>query len=319
MSPMEPQPGARSWVVILNYQGRDHLADCLESVRRQQQPAGGARVLVVDNGSDDGSTAVVPKRYPEFELVSSAVNLGYAGGNNLGIRRALEAGAEYVALLNMDTRVDPGWLRLLVEKADATPRAALLGARILSADGSMVEFDGDCFDPVTTSGGYADYPVSRRSRPTGPAAYACGAGMLMRASCLAEVGLLDETFFAYHEDVELSLRCWLHGYEVLNVAEAVVHHSVGGAGAGVPFRDFMGTRNLTLTLAKLYDAASWRSHGQALAGNLLRAEDRARAGAVLAALFDMPTALRRRRQHRLGGARGYAELAKRLESWRAGG
>jgi GT2 family glycosyltransferase len=266
--------------------------------------------VVVDNASTDGSAELIEEQFPEIELLRSEVNLGFAAGNNVGIRHAMRAGAEYVALLNMDTTVDPAWLRRLVETADETPDAALLGARILHADGQMVEFDGQQFDPVTTSGGYADYPVNQHRIATGEAAYACGAALLMRASAFQEIGLLDETFFLYHEDVELSLRVWLRGHRVLNVADAIVFHEGGGAGGGTELRDFMGTRNLLLTLTKLCDGQAWSRHGKQLTSLFL---SRDRLPAVFSALFQVPTALERRRLQRSSVASGeFSKLMKRL-------
>lgn len=310
--PRSDPEGARTWLVVLNYQGGEHVAACLESVARQAEPPGGARLLVVDNASTDGSRERIERDFPGVELVAAERNLGYAGGNDLGIRRAMEAGAEYVALLNMDATVDPHWLVRLVEEADRHPDAALLGCRVYSADGREVEFDGASFDPVTTSGGYADREPGREDDSgVREAAYACGAGLLMRAAALAEVGLFDETFFAYHEDVELSLRCRLAGWRVLNVADARIYHARGGSRAGERFRSFMGTRNMVLTWLKLLDAKAWRRHGDQLLGHLLDPGSPERAEAALGALLEAPAALARGRELRRAARIRYSELALR--------
>ena len=309
-------PAARTWVLVLNYQGEEHIAQCLDSLRRQEIPAGGVRCVVIDNASDDGSLEIVRRDFPEFELIESGRNLGFAGGNNLGIREAMRAGAEYVALLNMDTRVHPRWLRELIEVAEDAPDAGLLGARIHSADGSRVEFDGRQFDPVTTSGGYADRPPGDDAERFQPAAYACGAAVLMRTRALAEVGLLDESFFTYHEDVELSLRCWLYGYRVLNVANAVVYHRLGGAGAGTRYRDFMGSRNLVLTLLKLYDGRAWQTHGATLLSHFLSSQEPDRFAAVCSALFHAPAALRHRRALRRRARISFSEALEKIAASR---
>lgn len=306
--PQSKEP--RTWLVVLCHQGKDYIVRCLESLREQEVPQGGVRLVVVDNCSTDGSAGIVEARFPEVELIQTDRNLGFAAGNNIGIRRAMTAGAEYIGLLNMDTTVDPAWLRHLVETADKTPDAALLGARIYTADGLMVEFDGQQFDPVTTSGGYADYPVDQDTIGTGDAAYACGAALLMRASTMKEIGLFDETFFVYHEDVELSLRSWLHGYRVLNVASAIVFHEGGGAGAGTGLRDFMGTRNLVLTLVKDCDGQAWKRHGKQLSALFLSRE---RLPAVFSAMFQVPTALHHRRLMRSSAEPvHFSRLLKRL-------
>lgn len=301
----------RSWVQVLNYRGRDCIGDCLRSLKQIQDPPGGWRGVVVDNASDDDSAELVAERFPEFHLIRNDQNLGFAAGNNVGLRTALESGFEYAILVNMDLRGESDWIRRLVKEADAHPQAALLGAHILTEDGESVEFDGCQFDPVTTSGGYAEHPVGGPDTAVRNAAYACGAAMLLRLEIVREVGLFEDSFFAYHEDVELALRCRMHGYGVLNVRNALVYHSRGGAGAGRDFRDFLGTRNLTLTLGKLYDRSSWLQHGPALVSLLLG--DRDRIPAVLAAAFDLPAVLHHRRRRAAVGVRSYAEVARELE------
>ena len=313
--------GPRTWVLVLNFRGRQHLKGCLESLSKQDEPRGGAKIVVIDNASDDDSLDIVRRRFPDVEIIANSTNLGFAAGNNVGIRKALEAGAEYVALLNMDTTVDPSWLRELVEVADQTPDAALLGARIHTEDGSLVEFDGSQFDPMTTAGGYANRPPVAESKRYRDAAYACGAAVLMRAEALARFGLLDESFFAYHEDVELSLRAWVSGYRVLNVANSIVYHAVGGAGQGTEFRDFMGARNVMLTLLKLYDRAAWDVSSSELVDFFLHPPPEhlraallpKRVRSLLSAAFEAPAALEHRRSVRRHQKLTYSDLLNREE------
>lgn len=264
-------------------------------------------MVVVDNASTDASVEMLEEGYPWVELVRCPRNLGYAAGNNEGLRRELARETEFVALLNMDTRVDPEWLVQLVGAAEEHPDGALFGATLLSWDGKTLEFDGRQFDPVTTSGGYArsGAPESPRTRR---AAYACGAGMLARTECLRRVGLFEERFFAYHEDVELSLRCWRHGHPVFNVGAAKIFHRGGGAGAGSRLRDFLGTRNMVLTWLLHYDESSWAENWGALLGNVLDADSPERVAAALASSFEAHRMLRRRAD---GGdtLRTYAALA----------
>jgi len=308
----------RTWVVVLNFQGREHVSDCLESLAAQDEPPGGAKVLVVDNASDDGSPEIVETRFPEIEILHNPRNLGFAGGNNAGIRRAMAMEADYVALLNMDATVDRHWLAELVEVADLHPTAALVGARIYTADGRKVEFDGQQFDPVLTAGGYSDRSPSPDPHRAREVAYACGAGVLMRVAALEQIGLFDESFFAYHEDVELSVRAWLCGYRVLNATRSAVYHQVGGAGAGVPFRDFMGLRNVALTLLKLYDGNSWRAGAQSIVNLYFDEAVPGRLDSALAALFEAPRVLERRRLLKARSRRTYSELVRDLERRRDG-
>lgn len=299
---------ARTWVLVLNYQGREHIAGCLRSLGEQIAPPGGSRCVVIDNASTDGSLELVRDEFPKIDIIQSDVNRGFAGGNNLGIRHAIDQGAEYVALLNMDTRVDPRWLHELVTTADSLPSTALLGSRILSADGQTVEFDGLQFDTVTTSGGYAEYSAEQSEAGIRDAFYACGAAVLMRVGAVQSAGLFDESFFAYHEDVELAIRCRRAGYRVVNVGSSVVYHVGGGAGAGVRFRDFMGTRNLILTLFKHYDRATWHENYLTLLHHFINQDEPLRLQAMLAALFHAPAALRQRRRISPITKHNYSEL-----------
>ena len=111
-------------VVVLNWNNLPDTIECLESLRAVTYPA--LRLLVVDNGSTDGSEAALRARFPGLELLQTGENLGFAGGNNAGIRRALEGGADHVLLLNNDTTVDPGFVTAMVDAARANPRAGLL-------------------------------------------------------------------------------------------------------------------------------------------------------------------------------------------------
>ncbi len=311
---MNSDDGPLTWVQVLNYQGSNCLAACLDSLLEREDPLGRVRLVVVDNASTDGSREMLARLYPQVEVVQSTWNRGYAAGNNLGLRQALEARADYAFLLNMDARVAPSCLRRLVDVAQQRPEAALLGATLYTADGERVEFDGRQFDPVLTAGGYADTPrrpgaESRVNR----AAYACGAAMLIRLDVSRQVGLFSETFFAYHEDVELSLRARLFGHEVLTVSDAVVYHARGGAGAGERFRDFMGTRNMLLTLLEVYDRASWISNAEALFDHFLgRHSDAMRSAALLAALSAAPSVLRQRRRIRAVGRKSYRQVVAAL-------
>jgi len=269
---------------------------------------------VVDNASTDGSIEIVEEEFAEVEVHRNGQNLGFAEGNNVGIRKAMAAGAEYVFLLNMDARLERRSLRKLVEIADRAPEAALLGAMILTEDGSLVEFDGQQFDPVTTSGGYANKPPETIVEDFRDAAYACGAGLLLRLSAIEEVGLFDESFFAYHEDVELSLRAQMYGYRVLNVPRAVVYHAGGGAEAGSDFRTFMGARNVIATLVKACDASSWRLHRTDLANHFLNPYVPLHVKGLLAACFVAPGALRRRRYLKQRQKKTYFDLIEQRKA-----
>jgi GT2 family glycosyltransferase len=303
----------RTWVVIPAFRGRRALRRCLSSIAGQVGPHSRCRSVVVDNASVDRLDVLVEQEFPSALLLRSSENRGFAAGCNLALRRAAAtAGVEYTILLNQDAWLDRHCVHQLVQTADRRPDAALIGARILTPDGTLVEFDGTQFDVGTTSGGYADRPY--QPDPTvRAAAYACGGAALLRVAHLREVGFLEDTFFAYHEDIDLALRCWLHGYHVLNAGGALAFHEKGKAGAGDRFRHLLGSRNLLLTLFRVADREWWADHGCAVLDLYLRGDDPVRPLAALSALLVAPQLLRQRRDP--AESASYSHLVRQ---WRVG-
>ena len=127
--------------VVLSYNGREDTLAALESLR-------GIETVVVDNGSSDGSAEAVAERFPDVELVRTGVNLGFAGGNNVGIRRALDRGADWVLLVNNDAEVEPGLVEALAAAAAARPDAGVLACKVLFADSDRLWYAGAGFDPI---------------------------------------------------------------------------------------------------------------------------------------------------------------------------
>ncbi len=240
-------------VVIVNLNGRAYLETCFSSLAALDYPADRWQPVVVDNGSTDDSIAYAQERFPGAQILPHQKNLGFAGGNNAGIRWALDQGFEYVALLNNDTRVEPSWLSALVREAEAAPDVAACASRILTWDGKLIEYAGTVFYPETTHGGYTDEPNDGRYASVAPAAYPCGAACLLRAAALRQIGLLDEDYFCYHEDVDWGIRAWLSGWRVLYVPDSVIYHLRGGSSTGTQFRDDIGPRNALMTLLKCYE------------------------------------------------------------------
>lgn len=245
-------------VVVLNRNGRRFLEACFQSLEALDYPSQRLELVLVDNASEDESVSYIERAFPEVRIVRNPDNYGFARGNNEGIRRALERGADYVVLLNNDTRVDPDWLRALVEVAEAHPDVAICGGKILSWEGTIIEFSGTVWHKVTSAGGYTNEPDRGQYDEMHPAAYACGASMLLRTEALRRIGLFDEDYFIYHEDVDLSLRAWIAGYRVLYVPQSVIYHWGGGYTAGTPMRDYLGMRNALTTVLKCYAWETWR-------------------------------------------------------------
>ncbi len=217
----QPAP-PRASVIVLNYNGGRLLEDCLRSLASQEL-AGGFEVLVVDNGSIDGSPELVRDRFHDVRLVRAGRNLGFAGGNNLGIE---EAAGRHVVLINNDARARPGWLSALVEAAEADRRIGAVTSKVLFAEpagviqnaGSLLLSDG--------SGAERGYEQPDRGQyDTAEEVFAiCGAGVLLRREMLDDVGGFDDTFFLYYEDTDLSWRMRLRGWKVVYEPGAVIEH-----------------------------------------------------------------------------------------------
>jgi len=221
-------------VVIVNYNVKDYLAQCLDSLRLALQDIDG-EVVVVDNCSSDGSVKYISNRYPEVRMIASKENLGFARGNNLAIR---QTESEYVLLLNPDTVVREQTIRKVLEFMDVHPNAGAAGVEMLNADGTRApESRRGIPTPMTAfykfMGLAKRYPMSNRFAKyymsylpwDSPQRIeiVSGAFCFLRRSVLDKVGLLDEDFFMYGEDIDLSYRIIKGGYENWYLPYSIVH------------------------------------------------------------------------------------------------
>jgi len=238
-------------VIVVTWNGLAYLPDCLDSLAAQTYPA--LEVVVVDNGSTDGSVEYLRGRGPgRLHLVESPRNLGFAGGNNLGIRASKGA---YLALLNNDAAADPEWVEALVNAAEADPTVGMCASRIhvwkrpdlLDGAGLVVSGDG-----IGRGRGRLEADGERYQRGADvllPSA--CAA--LYRRSMLDEVGLFDEDFFAYCEDTDLGLRARIAGWRCRYVPGAVArHHYSGSTAPHSAFKAFHVERNRIWVVVKCF-------------------------------------------------------------------
>ncbi len=237
--------------VVLNWNGTDDTVACVRSL----VALGDARleIVVVDNGSRTPPDAALAEAGLEVAVVHAPVNLGYAGGNNLGIRWARERGAGLVWILNNDAVAGAGALEALVEASVRHPRAGAFGSRVLRGDDpsriwvawgrvtwrqSLIELVGE------NAADGPPYDVEQEVE------WIPGCSILLRAEALDDVGGFDEDFFAYHEDVDWAARARARGWSSVYVpASRVVHHihgSSGGASHYGGFRKYLSARNSIL-------------------------------------------------------------------------
>ena len=241
---MKPQDVPTVSIVIVNWNTRELLHRCLDSICATVPPVS-FEVIVVDNASEDGSADMAAERFPDAVLVRNATNVGFAAGSNLGLQRA---SGRYVMLLNPDTEVLGGAVREMIEFADAHPRVAVVGPKLVNPDGSLQKngrkfpvllrevlhitklyrFMTGLFDRKL-DWGREDFNVPAQVDEVS------GACMLVRRSVIDEVGTLDERFFMYYEEVDWCLRMKKAGWEVhyLPSAQVIHHWSQGAKQAGL--------------------------------------------------------------------------------------
>jgi len=250
-------------VAILSWNGRQHLETCLTALAAQQDPGVDWEILVLDNGSTDGTAAWMRERWGRdrrVRLVESAVNLGFCGGNN---RLVAEADGDAIALLNNDTRPEPGWLGSLVETLASAP------VDVAAVSGKIVDWNGERLDfgrGLMTFDGHAfqlDFrrPLKKARVPAAgeEIAFACGGNLLIRRDSFLKAGGFDESYFAYLEDVDLGWRLWSGGERIVFAPGAVVHHRSSATSdlLGLYNRGFLFERNAYLTAYKNYQDGLW--------------------------------------------------------------
>ena len=241
-------------VLVLNLNGREYLDSCLASLEAQVYPRDRFEIVVVDNGSTDGSVELVSGTYPRVRVVKLHSNLGFCAPYNAAIQ-ACES--QFVAVLNNDTRVAPDWLPELVSAAQRH-NAAAVASRILSWDGATIDFAGG----VTSFIGHSWEPDSgepaTRSYEERPLLSACAGSALFARTAFIDAGGFDEDFFAYFEDVDIGWRLNLFGERVVFAPAAVTYHRVHGTSSRSAFSQRLRLleRNALAMIYKNYEAAT---------------------------------------------------------------
>lgn len=220
----------RSTIVIPNYNGMAYIENCLASLREEP-----AQVIVVDNGSGDGSRELVREKFPNVRLIALDRNYGFCKAVNRGMEASETT---YVILLNNDTAAEPGFVRALEKAMDGDGRAFSGAARMVSLRRpELIDDAGDYYCALGWA--FAAGRDKPRENYDGPREIfsACGGACIYRRQILDRIGMMDENHFAYLEDVDLGYRARIHGYRNLYVPEAVVRHA-GSASSGSRYNAF---------------------------------------------------------------------------------
>lgn len=211
-------------IVIPNYNGMQYLPACMQALAEQDYPA---HILIVDNGSTDGSPQWIKEHYPEVELICLQENTGFCGAVNRGIR---ESRTPYVLLLNNDTEVKSGFTEALVRAMESSDRVFSVSARMLDMrDERLLDNGGDLYCALGWA--YARGKGKTADRYDRPARIfsACGGAALYRKAILDQIGYFDELHFAYLEDVDIGWRARIYGFSNLYEPAAQVLHAGSGA------------------------------------------------------------------------------------------
>lgn len=233
-------------IVVVNWNGRDFLNDCLSCLSRQTYP--NREIILVDNGSADSSVTYVRQRFPAIKIHRLTENRGFTGGNAEGLKLAR---GDFIALVNNDTRVDERWLENLLEPMIANPTVGICASKLIFTEKHEINSAGD---KITTAAvgfnrGLGSHPEEFDS--SGLIFGACAAAVLYRRKMLDEIGFLDDDFFLYDEDTDLNFRAQLAGWKCVYVPGAVVHHvSNATAGRLSDTHVYYHTRNLEFVWLK---------------------------------------------------------------------
>lgn len=253
------------FIVILNWNRTKDLLVCLESIKKLNTTTFKLRTLVVDNGSSKKNLGLLKKGVKKYdvELIQNKENLGFAQGNNVGIRNALENKADHVLILNNDTTVDKDLVVELLKTSKKYPKAGILSPKIYFASGFEYhknKYKNDELGKVIwAAGGEMDwenvYGTNRgvdevdkyKYNKVEEIDFASGACVLLRAKAVKEVGIFNEKFYMYFEDVDLSMRMKSKGWKVMYVPKAKIWHKVAQSSKiGGDLNDYFIARNRLL-------------------------------------------------------------------------
>ncbi len=258
-------------VVILSWNVRNLLRQCLDSVLNHPRPTA-TEIIVVDNASSDGSAEMVRAEFPQVKLIVNTINRGYTGGNNDGIATAT---GRYVLILNPDTRVVGDALSTLVEYADAHPDVGVVGPQLANPDGSVQSsrrrfptlmtglFESTWLQPLAPRRVLRDYYLQDQPDDVPQEVdWVTGACLLVRREAIQQVGGLDEGFFMYSEELDWCRRIKQAGWKIVYLPQAQVMHYVGQSSDQV-----VAQRHIYFQTSKV---RYFRKHHGALAAGVLR-------------------------------------------------
>ena len=243
---------SKVFIIILNWNGWQDTVECVESCLGLTYP--NFQILIVDNCSTDNSPTILQKRFPDIDLLQSGANLGFSGGNNVGIRYALAHGADHIWLLNNDTRVDCNALSALVSVCESDSRIGIVGSKLYYYDEpNKIAFAGGCWkqSPLRpyhlgvneTDHGQFDVIME--------VDFITGCSLLIRSEVIEDIGVMHEEYFLYWEDIDWNARAAKHGWKILYVPQSKVWHKVSSSIGDKPLlQAYYNVRNRLLFMSR---------------------------------------------------------------------
>ena len=219
-------------IILLNWNGVKDTLECLSSLKEVSYP--NFQTVVIDNGSKDDSVESIRAAYPKLPLLKTGSNLGFAGGNNLGIEWALRHRADWILLLNNDTTVAPDFLNAFLKATKEKPHGGIFGAKILKySDPDIIDHLGGFWEEktgefISPTSGQTDHPYFEMQR----ADYVCGAALMMKRLVPETIGLLEPKFFLFWEETDYCFRAQKAGFEVWTAPCAKIWHKVSSSFTG---------------------------------------------------------------------------------------
>lgn len=234
----------KTLIVIPNWNGRDFIGEALHSLESQS-----GDIAVVENGSTDGSVEYLEREFPKVILLKQPHNLGFAGGVNVGIRYGMQHGYDYIALFNNDAVADSKWLATLINTFHSSPTIGIVTGKLVLIDKKHIDSTGEFYSTrgMPFPRGRNEHDKGQYDLP-GDVFAATGGASLYRSSLFREIGLFDEDFFAYFEDVDISFRARLAGWQVSYEPRAVAYHRLSATSSqlGRKFSYYHSIKNYLL-------------------------------------------------------------------------
>lgn len=228
------------YILMLNWNGWKDTIECIESCLKLSYP--NFRILIVDNGSTDESESILRERFPGIEFIQTGANLGFAGGNNVGIRYVTENGADYVWLLNNDTIVAPHSLTELVKVADGDNNIGIVGSKIYyNAEPHKIWFAGGIWRSTksyATHRGLDEDDIGQYDEICA-VDYITGCSLLIKAEVIRQIGMMKEDYFLYWEEVDWNASVAELGWKILYVPDSIVWHKIS---ATIGKRSYLANR-----------------------------------------------------------------------------